>query len=328
MASYEFYAFSNEIKQQLKPLSKSNNYRAFVGIMYDYFIIFVAIVLSQYNLYFYIISLVVIGSRQRALATILHDASHLCLAKNRKLNYVLGTLFSGYLIGQEFNLYKDSHVKGHHTHLGDPQKDPDYQFHIEAGLYKLKSERHFLNKYVLRPLFLLNIFSYAYYVFRYRMMQFRTYPRQYMHMLLLWIGIIGILAYMGCIKELFMYWIVPYFTTFMVIGWFIELAEHYPLVLDTKKSIKMTRNRFSHWLEAFFLSIHAENYHLTHHLQSSIPYWNIAKAHQIMLKDNTYAELNSLMGGVFISSNSNRPLIIDLLTTSKLPILTSQKEME
>lgn len=326
MASYEYYNFSNEVRDKLKQLYKSNNYRGLIGILYDYLIISLAIILGSYNIGFYLLSVVIIGSRQRALATILHDASHLCLAKNKKLNYILGTYFSGYLIGQEFNIYKDSHVKGHHTHLGDPDKDPDYQYHIEAGLYKLKNNNHFLFKYVLRPLFLLNIISYAYYVFKNRMLQFKKYPKQYIAMIALWFAIVGVLWYFGGLTYLLLYWIVPYFTSFMVIGWFIEIAEHYPLVLNNKKNIKMTRNRFSHWIEAFFLSIHAENYHLTHHLQASIPYWNISKAHKIMMNDKVYRELNEQMGGVFISSNSNQPLIVDLIKNNKLPIIKLKRK--
>ncbi|MCY7917198.1 guanitoxin biosynthesis L-arginine gamma (S) hydroxylase [Bacillus vallismortis] len=317
---YLHYRFSKEITTELRPLYKSNNYRGLVGIVYDFLVIAVAIYLCQINYLFYPLSVLLIGSRQRALATILHDASHLCLAKNKKLNYFLGTYLSGYLIGQEFNIYKDSHVKGHHTHLGNPDKDPDYQYHLDIGLYKLNSHKHFLYKYILKPLFLLNIISYSYYVFKNRMLQFKKHPRQYFYMSVYWLIILAVIIYFGVFHYFLLFWVVPFFTSFMAIGWFIELAEHYPLVYRNNESLKMTRNRYSHWLEAFFLSIHGEAYHLTHHLQASIPYWNIKKAHLIMMKDENYKTLNSYMGGVFFSSNSNPPLIKDLIKNQKLPI--------
>ncbi|CAM4380102.1 hypothetical protein BAMA_21360 [Bacillus manliponensis] len=320
MLSYESYGFSKEIRKKLKPLYQSNNYRAILGLMYDYVVIALAVLLGSRYLFLYPLAVLVIGARQRAFATILHDASHLCLTKNKKLNYILGTYFSGYLIGQEFYNYKDSHVKGHHTHLGNPEKDPDYKYHLEIGLYKLKDKNHFLYKYVLKPLFLLNILSYAYYIFKYRMLQYKQYPKQYLAMSCYWVVLLGIIIYFDMFSIFFFFWIVPYFTSFMVIGWFIEMAEHYPLVFENNKSIQMTRNRYSHWLESFFLSIHAENYHLTHHLQSSIPYWNIAKAHEIMLEDEMYRKVNSKMGGVFLSSNDNPPLIKDLIRNNKLPL--------
>lgn len=321
LMNYEYYNFSKDIKNELKPLHQSNNYRGILGLIYDYAIIFFSIYLGSIFPLFYPISVLIIGSRQRALATLLHDASHLCLAKNKKLNYILGTYFSGYLIGQEFNVYQKSHVNGHHRHLGDPKRDPDYQYHIEAGLYSLTNQKQFLKRYVLKPLFLLNIISYAFYVFKNRMLQFKKYPIQYFVMTIYWICILSLLYYFGFLNYFVFYWMIPYFTSFMVIGWFIELAEHYPLVLNNNKALYMTRNRFSHWIESFFFSIHAENYHLTHHLQASIPYWNIRKAHEIMMKDKNYRELNLRMGGIFISSNSNPPLIRDLLSNNKLPIL-------
>jgi fatty acid desaturase len=315
----ELYRFSNEIKSELRTLRVSNNYRGLIGVIYDLLIIGIAIVLGSVSWWFYPLAVLIIGSRQRALATILHDAAHNILAKNRKLNYFLGTYLSGYLIGQEFYNYRDSHCKGHHPHLGDKEKDPDYVYHIEAGLYQIKNKKHFLFKYVLKPLFLLNIISYSYYVFKHRMLQFKKYPKQYIALTIYWVIILSSIIYLGFFFEFLLFWIIPYITSFMVIGWFIEMAEHYPLVDKYNNSLYMTRNRFSHWLEAFFLSIHAENYHLTHHLEFSIPYWNVLKAHKIMMKDPKYRNANEQMGGVFISSNKNPSLIKDLLKNNMLP---------
>jgi fatty acid desaturase len=71
----------------------------------------------------------------------------------------------------------------------------------------------------------------------------------------------------------FMYWAIPYLTTFQIITWFIELSEHYPLVCTAKTDLYATRNRFSHPVEAFFTSVHGENFHLIHHLFPGIPFW-------------------------------------------------------
>jgi fatty acid desaturase len=101
----------------------------------------------------------------------------------------------------------------------------------------------------------------------------------------------------------FLYWLVPYLTVFQVLTWFIEISEHYPLVAHAKIDIDATQNRFSHPIEAFFTSIHNENFHLVHHLFPAVPFWNMKKAHQILLKDPVYAQKNASFGGIFISSN-------------------------
>jgi fatty acid desaturase len=99
------------------------------------------------------------------------------------------------------------------------------------------------------------------------------------------------------------YWLVPYLTTFQIITWFIELAEHYPLIKNAKNDLSATRNRFSHPIEAFLTSMHGENFHLIHHLFPGVPFWNLKEAHDILLGDPEYARINASFGGIFLSGN-------------------------
>ena len=71
----------------------------------------------------------------------------------------------------------------------------------------------------------------------------------------------------------------------------------------------MSRNRFSHWIERFLCNTHNEHYHLIHHLYPTIPFWNLPKAHRILLEDPEYARLNSKKGGIFVSKNKNPSLV-------------------
>lgn len=92
--------------------------------------------------------------------------------------------------------------------------------------------------------------------------------------------------------------------TFPLIGWFIELAEHYPIIKN-ENDLDKSWNRFSSKIELFFTGMHNENYHLTHHLMPDIPYYNIDKVHDIMMEDKEYKKRNEIMGGIFLSSNNN-----------------------
>lgn len=106
-------------------------------------------------------------------------------------------------------------------------------------------------------------------------------------------------------KFYFLYWLLPYLTTFQMLTWFIELAEHYPMIETASMNLEASRNRFSHKVEAFFTSIHGENYHLVHHLFPAVPFWNLNKAHQLLMSDKDYKEVNSTFGGIFVSANIN-----------------------
>lgn len=305
----ERYQFNSRIQQQLIKLRELDNWHCIFGVIYDYAIIALAFIIFHLQPWCYPISIILIGSRQRALATILHESAHLCIAKSRRFNKFVGTYLSGYLIFQEFGTYRDSHIKRHHAYLGDPNKDPDYQYHIEQELYAYKGCLGFFKQYILKPIFLLKAGSYFWYLIKHRMMPNRAHFKSYMEMFGLWAVILASCAYFNVLSDLLLLWMIPLVTTAALFGWFNELAEHYPLIGLYNNELYMTRNRFSHWLEHFLFNTHDEHYHLVHHLQATIPYWNLKKAHAIMLQDPEYAKINATMGGIFASNNSNPSLV-------------------
>ncbi len=308
------YTFSKSIQDQLLALRGLDNWHGLVAAVYDYSVITVAIVLFCISPWFYPVSLILIGSRQRAFATLLHESVHSCLAKSRPLNRFLGTYLSGYLIFQEYNTYRDSHVKQHHAFLGDSQRDPDYHYHLDEKLYHYHGCFHFFKQYILKPILLLKTVSYLWYLVRFRMVPSRRYLKSFLAMFAYWALIIAVCAYFHVTLYLLLLWFIPLLTSSAIIGWFNELAEHYPLIGKHQVDLYMTRNRFSHWLEHFLCNTHAENYHLVHHLQATIPFWNLKKAHQILCQDPLYEDLNKKMGGIFLSNNDNPSLINKLLT--------------
>ncbi|KAL9649430.1 hypothetical protein ABK040_016212 [Willaertia magna] len=134
-------------RNKLKSLYKLDNYHGVLQVIEDYICIILATVLSEtcffsivnlnviYKLVMYVIALVVIGSRMRALAELLHQSTHQTLAKSKWLNFLLGSVFSGYLVFQSWTGYRYSHCKKHHGHFGDANNDPDYVELQNAGLY-------------------------------------------------------------------------------------------------------------------------------------------------------------------------------------------------
>lgn len=303
----ESYMFSADIKKDIKKLCIYDNYHGLCAVALDFLVVVFSIALSQYNFLFYPLVLVVIGSRQRALATILHESAHGALSKNKVLNKFVGTYCSGYLICQAWVAYKRSHVVSHYHALGDIGVDPDYKYYMESGVYEVVSPVRFFNRFFLRPVLFLNAFSSVRYLIVNRLLS-RSVRDELPSILMSQLLVFFVLYYAVGTYAYIFYWLMPYFTTFQALTWFIELSEHYPMVRDAPSNLYATRNRFGGSVEHFLTSMHGENFHLIHHLFPGIPFWNLRKAHNVLLRDREYAALNSKFGGIFTSSNFTAPM--------------------
>ncbi|HEX4833470.1 MAG TPA: fatty acid desaturase [Trebonia sp.] len=308
-ASLDFTRLSPQIRRDVRKLCRLDNYHAPLAIAFDYATIAVAVYLCLgVSFWFYPVTLVLIGSTQRALVNILHESSHKVLARNGVLNVLLGTAFSGHLVFHVYNAYRSSHIGLHHRYLGDDDRDPDYAFHREIGIYDpAASNRAFLLRNLLLAVLGLRSVAYLRYVVQDRLL-FRgdqvtvsmpiNLRLERCLLAAVWAAILVPCALTGSWLYLLLFWVAPMLTTAVAVGWLSELAEHYPLPESETRQILMTRNRHGWLLERFLLGRHRDNYHLVHHLNTGVPFWNMKKAHQVLLGDAAYASWDGLWAGI------------------------------
>ena len=302
----EKHRFGKDVKNKIKPLYTKDNYHGVLALVEDILVITAAVLLSFYSYWMYPVSWFIIGSRQRALATILHESSHKTLTQDKKLNYALG-LFSGFFIFQKYSEYYKSHVIDHHKYLGDHKKDPDYVYHISMGLYDENVTIWTMVSQFINPFWILrNSHKSLYYLFKNR---FCSNPDKWTLMFLgLWILLLSVFYYTSSLGYFVIFWFVPFMSSFQVVNWFCELSEHYPKVKSNTLDLKMSRNRLCSKFESFFFGMHNENYHLVHHLNPGIPFWNLPKAHDIYKKDILYKLINKNTGGIFSTSKGSNAI--------------------
>lgn len=313
--SAERYRLPVDARTALRGLYELDNFHGPIAVLTN--IVIVATVIwatLTISWLLYPVALVVIGSRQRAFATMTHEATHRTLARSQGLNRLLGTVFGGYLVWSTFSAYHSSHVRGHHGTFGNPALDADYIYMIERGLYEPANRRQRFVAFVLKPLILSYVYSYLKYIWKFRIAPTdRAAAREARVLVAYWILIGTTLGVIGYLPYFLAFWVIPFLTTFQVIGWFIELSEHGPL-MKNGRMLEMTRNRNSHWLEAAFTAMHNEHLHLVHHLCPGVPFWNLPKLHRILLTDADYRAWDDRSGGIFLSSNgalSAVSLIVD-----------------
>ncbi|NTG47941.1 fatty acid desaturase family protein [Agrobacterium rhizogenes] len=307
------FRFSSAIKADLKLLYANNDWHWLLGWTADILVIAIAVGLFKLSPYAYPLTILLIGSRQRAFASLLHEAAHMTLARNRRLSRFIGQYLTGLPVFQDFDSYHHSHVKMHHHYLGDPHKDPDYIYYIESGLQRAEDRFEFVFKHLLKTVFLLKVISYLNYLIRHRLAALLGSP----------IGAIKLLSVHAVIFAIFfaaagpsgyvLFWLIPYLTTFQIIGWLSEVSEHFGLLGKEDDELLVTRNRFPAWWERAFIGMHGDNLHLTHHLLPGIPYWNLQKAHRILMRDERYAVANGQTGGIISRGKYPRSVMRQIL---------------
>ena len=113
------HRFDPVIVQRVRELYGLDNYHCVLALLSDSLVIAASVYACVvFGWIAYPFAVLIIGSRLRALATMTHEATHGTLAKNYRLNNILGSYMSGYLIGMLFDAYKQSHVQSHHAQFG------------------------------------------------------------------------------------------------------------------------------------------------------------------------------------------------------------------
>lgn len=310
------FEVSKEILKEILSLNKGNKHSGGLIILFNYALVALCIYLTLgISYWFYPLSLIVIGSVHRTFANLLHEGSHNMLASNKIINKIYGAYLTGYPIFHMVIPYQRTHLQGHHRFLGDPEKDPDYHFHIQCGLYNPREKSWiFFTKNLFLAVIGYRSLSYIRYIFRDRiffdttgMSKARRKETMWerFYFLLTWVVIITAFAWTGYMVEFLLFWIVPMFTTGIAIGWIAELAEHYPLPESESIPLMLARNRHGWMIENFLFGRHGDRYHLIHHLSPGIPCYNLKTAHQILLKDENYRTWDSIWGGIFTKAQPN-----------------------
>lgn len=308
------HVFGDEVRRELRKLAADrNNYRALLALGIDLAVIAITMVACSTYHVLYPLGVVVIGTRQRALANILHDSTHRSLSRSRALNQWLGVI-AGWTVLQTTRDYRMSHVLTHHKFFGLEDKDPDLQNYRQQGLYETKSNLIFpihLSQSLLGPRGLRRLWNIVKEKFLF--VGWHTRPqsvrREHLVFFFAWVSVAIVLIWAGLAIEFVLFWLVPFVTVYQAVDWLTEVAEHFPLTELHRSELRVTRNRRGHLLERLLTGTHSEDWHLVHHLQPGIPFWNLRKAHEVLSSDPAYRAANSLHGGLFTRGPLGEPTI-------------------
>jgi len=273
-------------KEQYEEIKEKQDWRNVLSISSNWLQMSSAMALFFFypNVLTFLVALVIIGSRQFALAVLAHDAAHNLLFSNNKVNDWAGQWFCAYPIFQDNRVYRPYHLK-HHRHT-ETEDDPDLVLSSPFPINK----RSFIRK-VFRDL--TGITGVRRYwgslssIFRTKgdnVFDKISKTSNKLHGFLISNVIIFILISTTMHWSLFLLlWWLPSFTYYSLIIRIRNISEH--AVTPGNNDFDNTRTTKSTVLTRFFMVPHNVNYHLEHHLFTRCPWYNLPKAHFMMIEN-------------------------------------------
>ena len=232
------------------------------------------IVVSRGSIALFPMALVIIGSRQRALGALLHDASHGNVGGRNDWVRCLLALPSF----EDFAHYQRQHML-HHAYAGHAERDPDY---LDIASFGGGKDARGL---VLYGLALTSPRLWKESVFG-GLLTMKNRARA--KVALFWMAILGTLSLvfgpLGAFS-FFGLWMLARATVYHAIRVFTELCDH--VGLEPRSVTSYTRNS-PRDLFSVIVHAHNDNYHLLHHLAPRVPMASLHEAHDVLMQVDTY----------------------------------------
>lgn len=256
----------------------------------------------------YVLMMLVIGTRQHALGILIHDGTHYRCLSNRKLNDIACDLFCALPVGMLTSRYRYEHQM-HHRFINTEQDPYWVDFSRDAMWHWPKDKRRAMYVFV-GDLFGFNAASIGRAVYRWspwiNHFAREGYPRpptrsERMTIYGFLLFVVGLLVLTGGWLTFTLLWLVPLSTITVLLIRLRTIAEH--LALPNRKELDASRHVDGTLLEQLSVAPLNINYHIDHHLFPSVPYYNLPKLHELLLKNERYrvgAHINrSYFGGKY-----------------------------
>ena len=273
-------------KFQLSEIRQKSDMRNIIALLFDWGMMALGISLFYLfpNFLTFLISTVIIGSRQFALAVLAHDGAHHLLFKNAKINDFVSQWFCAYPVFQDNRVYRPYHLK--HHRFTETENDPDISLSAPFPITK----KSFARK-VIRDLS--GITGYKRYSSVVKGILKTEASSSMTKITKIWDKSRGFLitnsviflliSYFSHWSLFFMLWWFPAFTYYSLIIRIRNIAEH--CVTPGNTEFDNTRTTRASFLIRFLLAPHRVNFHLEHHLFMVCPWYNLPKAHSMMIEN-------------------------------------------
>lgn len=244
----------------------------------------------------FVLAWMAIGARQLGLAVLEHDAAHRLLYSNQAINDWVAQWLCSRPIFSDMHRYRHVHLIHHRYTMQeeDPDLDLTKPFPIDKRSFGRKvwrdlsgqtawKQRKAMFKNALGP-------------------QADSLPTR---LTSLWqtqgqaifanLVICAVVTTLFGIEIWLLLWVLPFMTYFALVTRLRSMGEH-GMVSDPHDNFKNSRTTIASPIERAFLAPYYVNYHCEHHLFVFVPCYNLAKAHDLMVRKGLVDSMEVVKG--------------------------------
>jgi fatty acid desaturase len=269
-------------KQELHEFSTLDPLRSSFHIVGEWILIIAAVVVCRHfwSPVLYVLTIAFIGARQHALLILMHDGVHYRLFRNRRLNEWIAEIVLGWPCLISARAYRRNHF-AHHRYL-DTERDPDWARRQGDPAWEFPKRWPDLLHLLLRDLSGLNGIA----LLRLARSLMSTDTGVSTGFLAARYGFYAAallaIVYLGIIKIVLFYWLVPFFTWLIMIFRVRSIAEH-TAIEGQEGAYGHIRTTHLGLLERIFVAPKNVSYHIEHHFYPSVPFYRLPELHRLLL---------------------------------------------
>jgi fatty acid desaturase len=274
----------------VKTLSQLTPWRTAAAIAFDWLVVAITIAASVWLSHpiAYVAAVFIIGGRMHALGILIHEFAHYRFISNKAASEWVGDIFLAWPLGTTVDSYRKNHL-AHHRYTNTDQ-DPDWVVKVGSQHFTFPQKWQYALANVVGYLVTINSIRDMRSILARLNKESDQIPRPYkLKRLAFYVAVLSVIGLTGSWLGLLMYWIVPYFTVFLLFLYLRSVAEHFGS-MDYEHELGSSRTVYPHLWEKAFFAPHNVNYHLDHHLYPSVPFYNLPQLHALLLENPQYRE--------------------------------------
>lgn len=220
-----------------------------------------------------------IGTRFRGINNIVHECSHFSFSRERSDNMILGNVSCAFLL-KSFEAYRKEHMT-HHAHLGDYDRDLDFQNIRDFGLEQPLTPANIM-RHTITPLVGLHLPHY---------LGVNLSVKDGFGYALLKVALLAGAATFTFINPLaaVLMLIIPFVWIYSALNYWTDVVDHGGL-LETGDELHASRNLLMPRLVRAVVFPRNDCFHLIHHLFPNIPVQHFEHVHEKLMENPSYRD--------------------------------------